>query len=102
MPARLINRDLHRRFVTLQVFLILCLCGCSSTSAPSRRFKLEGTVVLIDNSSHQVMIDGKDVPGCMSAMTMAYTVKDDRALNELRKGDSITATIVVSDAGSWL
>jgi hypothetical protein len=43
--------------------------------------------------SKRVIVDGKDVPGFMGAMTMPYPVADDQTLNRVRTGDQITADI---------
>jgi Cu/Ag efflux protein CusF len=53
----------------------------------------------IDRQQKRVIVDGKDAPGFMGAMTMPYPVADDQTLNRVRTGDQITADIA---AGSDL
>jgi hypothetical protein len=39
----------------------------------------------------------------MGPMTMSYLIKDEKALREMRPGDQIKATLVVTDdGGEWL
>ena len=38
----------------------------------------------------------------MGAMTMAYPVRDARALDKLSAGDEVTAKLVASDGTYWL
>jgi protein SCO1 len=59
-----------------------------------KRYHLEGTVVSIDRQQKRVIVDGKDIPGFMGAMTMPYPVADDQTLNRVKPGDQITADIV--------
>jgi hypothetical protein len=49
----------------------------------------------IDVPNHELMVDGDDVPGYMDAMSMPYSVPDERALKALTVGDIIRADIVV-------
>ena len=70
-----------------------------TTQSEAKRYHLEGTVVTIDRQQKRVIVDGKDIPGFMAAMTMPYPVADDQTLNRLKPGDQITADVVakVSD-----
>ena len=53
------------------------------------------SVQSIDVPNHELMVDGDDVPGYMDAMSMPYSVPDERALKALTVGDIIRADIVV-------
>src|SRR5579883_3222984 len=82
------------------------MMGCNSkpqptvSSAPAqattdaKRYHLEGTVVSIDRQQKRVVVDGKDIPGFMAAMTMPYRVADDQTLDRVKPGDHINADIV--------
>ena len=48
----------------------------------------------------QVIIEHEEVKGYMEAMTMPFPMKDDAALNKLKKGDKIQATLIVG-IGFW-
>jgi len=68
----------------------------SQPTAPSaeKRYHLEGTVVSIDRQQKRIVVDGKDIPGFMAAMTMPYPVADDQTLDRVKAGDQITADVV--------
>jgi len=74
----------------------------SSTQSPQKRYHLEGAVVSIDRQQKRVVVDGKDIPGFMAAMTMPYPVVDDQTLDRLKPGDQITADIVGSGSDMHL
>ncbi|MGH9520994.1 MAG: copper-binding protein [Terriglobales bacterium] len=86
----------------LVVLLCLAACGCSAKPAAAKRYHLEGKVISIDKPLHQAMIQHKDIPGFMGAMTMAYTVPNDQDFDKLSAGESITATVVASDVKIFL
>ena len=49
-----------------------------------------------------IMVDGQEIVGFMSAMTMPYPVRDTKLLAPLGPGDEITADVVVDDNGAYL
>jgi len=61
-----------------------------TAQSAAKRYHLEGTVVSIDRQQKRVIVDGKDIPGFMAAMTMPYPVADDQTLNRVKPGDEIT------------
>ena len=69
----------------------------TADSAP-KTYHLEGTVVSIDRQQKRLVVDGKDIPGFMAAMTMPYPVADDQTLNRVKPGDEITAEVVAKDS----
>jgi protein SCO1/2 len=90
------------------VWLPVGIIGCgnskpqptvSSESQPTaqsaeKHYHLEGTVVSIDRQQKRIVVDGKDIPGFMAAMTMPYPVADDQTLDRVKAGDQITADVV--------
>lgn len=90
------------------VALAVGIIGCGSKPKPAnpepqattplgaKRYHLEGTVVSIDRQQKRVMVDGKDIPGFMAAMTMPYPVADDQTLDRVKPGDQITADVVAA------
>jgi len=90
----------------LMVLMSLGVIGCHSsepqttssaqptTDSGTKRYHLEGTVVSIDRQQKRVIVDGKDIPGFMVAMTMPYPVVDDKTLDLVKPGDQITADVV--------
>ena len=69
--------------------------GQDDQKSKTQRYVLTGTVQSIDVPHHELMVDGDDVPGYMDAMSMPYSVPDERALKALTVGDIIRADIVV-------
>jgi protein SCO1/2 len=69
----------------------------AADSAP-KTYHLEGKVVSIDRQQKRLIVDGKDIPGFMAAMTMPYPVADDQTLNRVKPGDEITADVVAKDS----
>ena len=70
----------------------------AATPAPAdaKVFHLEGKIVALKPDVNALSIDGKDVPGFMSAMTMDYAVKSKDSLAGLSAGDEITADVIVT------
>jgi hypothetical protein len=96
------------------VFLVLAgssffggLIGCSSPkpaeqAQPPSRYAMNGRVVSIDKAKQQVVVDAKDIPGFMGAMTMPYDVKNPSLMEPLSPEDQITADVVVNGNDVWL
>ncbi len=103
------GRQHHRIRTAFAIFLAaiaLVPAACSKKAeapkAQPRRYQLVGKVVSTDKDQASVMVDGKEIVGFMSAMTMAYPVRDGKALTALGPGDEITADVVVADDGAYL
>ena len=69
----------------------------SADQPGTKRYPLQGTVVSVDKAQRHLVIDHKDIPGFMGAMTMPYPVADPKVLEQVGPGDQITADVVVSD-----
>jgi protein SCO1/2 len=67
-----------------------------------KQYKVRGVVVSTDAAKGQVTVDSEAIPGFMDAMIMPYALKQPNILTELHPGDTITATLLVSDDGSQL
>lgn len=76
--------------------------GSQPTQSEAKRYRLEGSVVSIDRQQKRVIVDGKDIPGFMAAMTMPYPVVDEQTLNRLKPGDQITADVVTAGSDMHL
>ncbi|HMV87770.1 MAG TPA: c-type cytochrome [Blastocatellia bacterium] len=72
----------------------------SAADEAERRYSLTGKVVSIEPERKQVVIEHEEVKGYMEAMTMPFTLPDEKALGRLKKGDRIQATLVVG-IGYW-
>jgi Cu/Ag efflux protein CusF len=68
-----------------------------------RRYELKGVVKSVDRPNRSATIKHEKVGNYMDAMTMPFLIKDEKALNTMRPGDRIKATLVVTDdGGQWL
>jgi protein SCO1/2 len=83
--------------------LLLCIFGCNSgcnskkQASAERRFPIEGRVVAVDAAAHTITLDHHEVAGYMKAMTMPFEVHDAWVFNVVHPGDTVQATLVVSD-----
>jgi protein SCO1/2 len=97
-----------RRHALLAPLLVLvCLLpACRRDKAPpaAKRYPIEGRVVEVDRASRSVTLAHEDIPGFMPAMTMPFVVleRDAALLQRMAPGDSLRATLVVSDSRYWL
>ncbi|MBW4026784.1 SCO family protein [Acidipila rosea] len=92
--------------------LALVLAGCRShpnaagiaaaNDTSAKHYPVRGKVVSTDAARGEVTLDSAAIPGFMEAMTMPYRLADRSILSELHPGDSITATLLVSDKGDFL
>ncbi len=93
-------------FLIFLAAIALVPAACSKKAAvpqaATKRYQLVGKVVSIDKDQASVMVDGKEIVGFMDAMTMAYPVRDAKALAALGPGDEITADVVVAADGAYL
>lgn len=80
------------------LLLSIAAAACRSGGAPSqeRRYHLEGTVISIDKAQQRIVVDHKEIPGFMGAMTMPYPTADPADLDRVSPGDQITADVVVT------
>jgi Cu/Ag efflux protein CusF len=89
---------------TLLTFLLVAgslfagLTAYNSQRAHPRngRYELQGEIVSIDKPHHEIEVKHGNIPGLMSAMTMAYEVRDEKALEKLLPGNQIRANVVVN------
>jgi protein SCO1/2 len=92
------------------IFLALALAGCKSTgnesnSSDAKRYPFKGKVVSVDKAKKTATIDHEEIPGFMSAMTMAFPIHEDWVWNELTPGSEIQAELVVDNKAKdpfWL
>ncbi len=89
-------------FAIVAVLAVLAAAGCSKRPEAIKRYPLNGKIVAIDVTAAQVVVDHKDIPGFMTAMTMPYKVKNASALKSLAPGDEISADVVVQGPDYWL
>jgi Cu/Ag efflux protein CusF len=67
------------------------------------RYELKGIVQSVDKAKKRATIRHEKVGDLMGAMTMPFSIKDEKALNEMEPGDQIKGTLVTTgDGGMWL
>jgi protein SCO1/2 len=69
----------------------------TASTINERRFPLEGRVVAADRAAHTLILDHREIPGYMKAMTMSFNVRDEWVFNAAHPGDDVRATLVVGD-----
>lgn len=92
------------------VFLLPVACSKSGRiavgAAPSRpderRYAIEGTVVAVNKSRHEITLNHKAIPGFMSAMTMPYPVRQDWVFATAQPGDELHGSLVVGSGETYL
>ncbi|MGO9639835.1 MAG: SCO family protein [Candidatus Acidiferrales bacterium] len=82
------------------VLAALLIGGCQSSP---KHYQLVGTVMSKSVEDAEIVVDHKDIPGFMAAMTMPYAVRDAAGLQNVQPGDKITADVVVQASNHyWL
>jgi protein SCO1/2 len=83
--------------------MLLILAAChANPPLPQQRFDLKGKVVAVNKNEGTVTLAHQAIPGYMAAMTMDYAVKDKWALDVLKPGQNVTATLVVATDRAWI
>lgn len=95
-------------------FLLLVLSfaaiGCGPRDG-AERYPLKGKVEALDILDRELTVAHEEIPGFMPAMTMPFKMPEDHSflarfrgmrLERLRRGDVITATLVVKANESWI
>jgi Cu/Ag efflux protein CusF len=74
---------------------VFSFAGCQAT--PAKRYPVQGEVISVDAPRKLLTVKHGEIPGLMPAMTMGYTVANEKEIETLRPGDKISAELVVSD-----
>jgi len=91
---------------TILLAVIISVCACqrkkSVSSLPIKQYELHGRVVRLNPQTHAAVINGQEIEGWMSAMTMEYPVKADNDYQSLSPGEHIRATVFVQGMDFWI
>jgi protein SCO1/2 len=88
--------------ILIGIALAFCLaCARGAKSAPEKHYQLTGKVVAVNAKEQTAAIDAAAIPNFMEAMTMEYPIASKAELTALHPGDRITATVNVSDDGTY-
>ena len=109
---RLPNPRFTMQSIAAPSLIVTLFCGCLSTTGCGSRetppvvplvhrrdFKLIGVVRQVDPKSGTVTIRHEEIPGFMAAMTMPFTVKDRKSLEEIRPDDEVEGNLKVEYDG---
>ena len=94
----------------LAAVLVLASVNCS-TNDGADRYPLKGKIEDLDILDRKLTVSHEAIPGFMAAMTMPFNMPEDKSLlgrfrgmrlERLRRGDVISATLVVKPNESWI
>jgi protein SCO1/2 len=97
-----------RRAALLVLALSVAHCGKGDGAD---RYPLKGKVMALDIFDRQLTVEHEEIPGLMPKMTMPFHMPEDKGmlarfrgmrLERLKRGDVITATLVVRANESWI
>ena len=86
---------MRRVLMCATVVAIYFATGCQS--APAKRYPIQGEVINVDTPKKMLTVKHGEIPGLMTAMTMAYEGADEKEIASLKPGDKISAELVVSE-----
>src|SRR5437773_1849688 len=86
----------------LLCLLITLAAGACATQEAGQTYTLNGQVLSIDAPRSQLTIRHGEIKGLMPAMTMPYSVHDEKLLASVQPGDLINATLVVVSNDAYL
>ncbi|HEY6214962.1 MAG TPA: SCO family protein [Vicinamibacterales bacterium] len=86
------------RFV---VALALAAASCGPRE-PQKAYTLNGQVLSLDAPHRQLTIKHDEIKGLMPAMTMPYSVRDEKLLAGISPGDLVDATLVIVSNDAYL
>jgi len=78
---------------------VLALTGVAVSAQPAgkKAHDFKGKVERVDEKSKTLIVDGENVEGWMSAMSMGYRPDKDEVYKQLKAGDTITAKVYDGD-----
>ena len=92
---------MFRAFRVFVLSWVIATLGCGQPP-PRNTYTLEGQVLSIDPAHKTLNIKHGDIKGPMPAMTMPYSVRDEKLLGTVAPGDLIKATLVVESNDAYL
>jgi Cu/Ag efflux protein CusF len=88
--------------ISVIVGVLLCAlvavpAGTHAQQNGKKAYVFKGKVEKVDEKAKTLTIANENIPGWMTAMTMAYGVDKDTVLRQVKAGDQITATVYDGD-----
>src|SRR5712671_3520527 len=84
------------------VVVLACAAVSCTTPEPPQTYTLNGQVLSIDTPHKQLTIRHDEIKGLMPAMTMPYSVRDEKLLGAVAAGDLVNATLVIVSNDAYL
>jgi Cu/Ag efflux protein CusF len=92
------NRTGYRLAMSLGVaFSLLLMFSVASAQPKGKSFPFHGKVAKVDAKAKTITVNGENVQGWMSAMTMTYSADKEDVVTKVKAGDEITATVYEGD-----
>jgi Cu/Ag efflux protein CusF len=74
------------------------IAGCKSGGdAKEKIYDVKGKVVAVDLDKKKITLAHEDIPGLMSAMTMAFDLEDAKVVEGLKADDPVQGKLKVKD-----
>lgn len=90
-------RSQPARVVVIAVMLAVCLSSVHAQQSGKKEHAFRGKVEKIDTKAKILTVNGENVEGWMSAMTMNYAVDKPEVVDKVKVGDQITAKVYDGD-----
>jgi len=88
-----------RSLVVFALALVAASCG---PREPQQAYTLSGQVLSVEAPRKQLTIKHGEIKGLMPAMTMPYSVRDEKLLASVAPGDLVNATLVIVSNDAYL
>jgi Cu/Ag efflux protein CusF len=86
-----------RSILLIAVMLAVCVSLLGAQQSGKKEHAFKGKVEKIDAKAKVLTVNGENVEGWMSAMTMTYAVDKADVLDKVKVGDQITAKVYDGD-----
>jgi Cu/Ag efflux protein CusF len=90
----------HRTRLTISLgaaLSVLLLLSVARAQPRGKAYTFKGKVEKVDAKAKTLTVNGENVQGWMSAMTMTYTTDKEDAVTHVKVGDEITAKVYEGD-----
>jgi protein SCO1/2 len=88
---------MRRRAAWLAIPAMAAALGVGCSQNAPKRYPLHGQILAVDVAHQELTIKHEDIPGFMPGMTMSYAVAAPSLMQGRTPGETITATLEVSD-----
>jgi protein SCO1 len=88
--------------MTYTALLLASLLFAAVPARSAQRFEATGLVLRVDPEHQTLLVSHEAIPGYMEAMIMPWRVREHKELDNLRPGEMIRFTLVVTKTSSYL